>query len=58
MSSAVSPETGSLDPRFMLWRMFCAEASIPVETLPSELDREHKKKWELLKKNKKPLFKF
>jgi DNA-binding response OmpR family regulator len=58
LSLAVSAETGRLDPRFMLWRMFCAESSIPLETLPSELDREHRKKWELLKKNRRPLFKF
>jgi DNA-binding response OmpR family regulator len=57
-SSAVSPETGRLDPRFVLWRMFCAESNIPIETLPSELDREHKKSWERLKKNRKPLFRF
>lgn len=55
---AVSPETGRLDPRFMLWRMFCAETSIPIETLPSELSREHRNKWEHLKKQKTPLFRF
>jgi CheY-like chemotaxis protein len=54
--AAISLDTGRLDPRFMLWRMFCAEANIPVETLPSELDREYRNKWERLKKNKKPLF--
>jgi CheY-like chemotaxis protein len=56
--SAVSSETGRLDPRFMLWRMFCAESRIPVETLPSELDREQKKRWERIKKNKRVLFRF
>jgi CheY-like chemotaxis protein len=55
---SISPETGKLDPRFMMWRMFCAESNIPVETLPSELDKELKKRWELLKKNKRPLFRF
>ncbi|HEX8139183.1 MAG TPA: response regulator [Pyrinomonadaceae bacterium] len=55
---AVSLDTGRLDPRFMLWRMFCAETNIPVETLPSELDRAQKAKWERLKKNKTPLFRF
>jgi CheY-like chemotaxis protein len=53
-----SHETGRLDPRFVLWRMFCAESNISVETLPSELDREQKKRWERLKKDKKPLFRF
>lgn len=56
--SAISPETGRLDPRFMLWRMFCAESNIPIETLPSELEREQKKRWEQLKKNRTHLFKF
>src|ERR1043165_7753290 len=54
-SSSISPESGKLDPRFMLWRMFCVESNIPVETLPSELDNEVKKRWELLKKKKSPL---
>ena len=57
-SSVISAETGRLDPRFMLWRMFCAESNIPVDTLPSDLHREQKKKWEKLKENKRPLFKF
>ena len=53
----ISPDTGRLDPRFMLWRLFCSENDIPVETLPSELNRELKKEWGLLKTNKKRLFK-
>ena len=58
VSGAIRPETGRLDPRFMLWRMFCAESNIAVETLPSELNREQKKRWDNLKKNKRPLFRF
>lgn len=57
-SQPISPETGRLDPRFMLWRMFCAQSNIAVETLPSELNREQKKRWDTLKKNKRPLFRF
>ncbi|HYO92021.1 MAG TPA: response regulator, partial [Pyrinomonadaceae bacterium] len=57
-SQSISPETGRLDPRFMLWRMFCAESNVAVETLPSELNREQKKRWDALKKNKRPLFRF
>ena len=53
----ISPDTGRLDPRFMLWRLFCSENNIPVETLPSELNRELKKEWGELKTNKKRLFK-
>lgn len=53
---AISPDTGRLDPRFMLWRLFCSENNIPVETLPSDLTRELKKEWRELKTNKKRLF--
>jgi CheY-like chemotaxis protein len=55
-AGAISSDTGRLDPRFMLWRMFCSENNIPVETLPSELTRELKKVWKELKTNKKRLF--
>jgi CheY-like chemotaxis protein len=55
-AAPISPDTGRLDPRFVLWRMFCAENNVPVETLPSELNRELKKEWGQLKKNKKRLF--
>jgi DNA-binding response OmpR family regulator len=57
-NASIRPETGRLDPRFMLWRMFCAESNIAIETLPSELNREQKKRWDSLKKNKSPLFRF
>ena len=55
--ATISPDTGRLDPRFMLWRLFCSEKNLPVETLPSELNRELKKEWGQLKTNKKRLFK-
>ena len=48
-SNAISPETGKLDVRFVLWRTFCAEQGLPVETLPSELSEEAKMEWEKLK---------
>jgi CheY-like chemotaxis protein len=54
----ISDSTGNLDPRFMLWRMFCAENNLSLETLPSSLSRELKRKWQQLKKNRRPLFKF
>jgi CheY-like chemotaxis protein len=57
-AGAISSDTGRLDPRFALWRMFCAENGIPVETLPSELTKGLKKSWEQMKKNKRPFFKF
>ena len=54
----ISNTTGNLDPRFMLWRMFCAENKIPLETLPSNLSREMNKRWQQLKKERRPLFRF
>ncbi|HYG79075.1 MAG TPA: response regulator [Pyrinomonadaceae bacterium] len=56
--SVISPDTGRLDPRFVLWRMFCAANDVPVETLPSELGAELNRRWQLLKKEKRPLFRF
>jgi CheY-like chemotaxis protein len=57
-SAAIAPESGRLDPRFVLWRMFCAENNIAVETLPSELSKGLKRSWQLMKKNKRPFFRF
>jgi len=57
VTAAISPDTGRLDPRFVLWRLFCSENNIPIETLPSELSRQLKKDWGELKTNKKRLFK-
>ena len=50
-SNVISDETGKLDVRFMLWRTFCAEQGLPVETLPSELSEEAKMEWEKLKES-------
>ena len=51
LSNVVSEETGQFDARFVLWRKFCAENGVPVETLPSQLSGENKEKWERLKEN-------
>lgn len=48
-ANQISPETGQFDTRFILWRMFCSENDISVETLPSELQGEAKEKWEKMK---------
>ncbi len=56
--TAISPDTGRLDPRFVLWRMFCAANGVTVETLPSELSSELKKRWQSLKNEKRPFFRF
>ena len=52
VGNVISDETGQYDVRFLLWRQFCAENNIPVETLPSELKGEIRDKWEELKENR------
>ena len=49
IDNTVSEETGQYDMRFLLWRHFCSQNQIPVETLPSQLDGDQKEKWETLK---------
>jgi hypothetical protein len=49
VDNVISDETGAFDLRFVLWRHFCAQNNIPVETLPSQLDGEQKELWEALK---------
>ena len=49
VDNAVSDSTGQYDLRFVLWRQFCDRYSIPVDTLPSQLDDEQKEKWENMK---------
>jgi hypothetical protein len=49
VDNTISDETGAFDLRFILWRHFCQQHSIPVETLPSQLDGEQKEQWEDLK---------
>jgi hypothetical protein len=49
VDNIISDETGAFDLRFVLWRHFCAQHNIPVETLPSQLDGEQKELWEELK---------
>ncbi|HKP47229.1 MAG TPA: hypothetical protein VJT50_11560 [Pyrinomonadaceae bacterium] len=49
VDNVISDETGQFDLRFVLWRHFCAQNNIPVESLPSQLKDELKDKWEELK---------
>jgi hypothetical protein len=49
VDNIISDETGAFDLRFILWRHFCQQNNIPVETLPSQLDGDQKEKWEELK---------
>ncbi len=52
VSNLISAETGQYDARFVLWRTFCAENGVPVETLPSDLQGEVREKWEKLKESR------
>ncbi len=45
----ISAETGQFDARFVLWRMFCAENGVSVESLPSDLQGEARERWEKIK---------
>jgi hypothetical protein len=49
VDNSVSDSTGQYDLRFVLWRQFCAEYAIPVDTLPSQLDDDQKDLWEEMK---------
>ncbi len=50
--NTITDETGQFDARFLLWRTFCAENGVPVETLPSELTGDTRDKWNRLKDSK------
>ena len=52
VDNVISDETGQFDMRFVLWRHFCAQNDVSVETLPSQLDGELKEKWEELKESR------
>ena len=49
LSNEINPQTGQFDARFMLWRTFCADNNVPVETLPSDLKGEIRDRWEKIK---------
>lgn len=52
IDNVISDQTGQFDLRFILWRHFCKENNLPVETLPSQLSGEMKDKWDELKSTK------
>ena len=52
VDNEISDQTGQFDLRFILWRHFCEQNNIPVETLPSQLDGELKEKWEEMKNSR------
>lgn len=49
VDNIISDHTGAHDLRFILWRDFCSQNNIPVESLPSQLDDEQREKWEEVK---------
>jgi len=49
IDNSVSDSTGQFDLRFVLWRQFCAQHNIDVDTLPSQLENEQKDLWEAMK---------
>ncbi|HKR22933.1 MAG TPA: hypothetical protein VJS17_10075 [Pyrinomonadaceae bacterium] len=49
LDNSVSDSTGQYDLRFVLWRQFCAQNGLSVDTLPSQLDDEQKDRWEEMK---------
>lgn len=49
VSNEISDGTGQFDSRFVLWRRFCAENDVAVETLPSDLTGDARDRWEKLK---------
>ena len=52
VDNSISDETGQFDLRFVLWRHFCAQNNIPVESLPSQLTDDQKDLWEELKSSR------
>ena len=52
VDNEISEETGQFDLRFILWRHFCTQNQIPVETLPSQLNDQQGEKWEQLKEKR------
>jgi hypothetical protein len=49
VTNQISDQTGQFDARFLLWRKFCAENDVPVDTLPSQLTGKAKENWDQLK---------
>ena len=52
VDNSVSDTTGQYDLRFVLWRQFCAQNDIPVDTLPSQLNEQQKERWEKMKQKR------
>ena len=48
-TNVISADTGSLDPRFALWRSFCREHGVSVDAMPGDLAEPLKVQWERFK---------
>ena len=49
LTNQVPDHTGQFDARFLLWRKFCAENGVDVDSLPGDLTGEVRQKWDELK---------
>jgi len=49
LTNRISDHTGQFDARFLLWRKFCAENGVDVDSLPGDLTGETRQKWDELK---------
>ncbi len=52
LNNKITDGTGQFDARFVLWRSFCADNGVAIETLPGDLKGEVKDRWEKLKAEK------
>jgi hypothetical protein len=52
VDNSVSDSTGQYDLRFVLWRQFCAQNNIAVDTLPSQLNDDQKELWDQMKEKR------
>jgi len=56
--SGSTRQTGPLEERFKLWRKFCAENALAVESSPDDLSPALRERWEFLKNNPTYFFEF
>jgi len=49
VTNEISDKTGQFDARFMLWRQFCSEHDVPIDTLPSDLTGDAREHWDKIK---------
>lgn len=52
VDNSISDSTGQYDLRFLLWRQFCSDNGIAVDTLPSQLTQDQKENWDKVKANR------